>query len=89
MCEIYAQRWWDGRRPIPDVVNVTGEDFYGIGYDDSDRRIPDITKARTLLGWNPKYSIDEVIERSMEYWFEFSHAIQQPPSLAERQRSAQ
>ena len=68
--EIYKRRWWDGRTPLPELVEVSGEEFYGSGYDDSDRRIPDITKARTLLGWKPRYGLEETIERSMAYWFE-------------------
>jgi len=70
MREIYARRWWDGVRPLPQLEDVSGEEFYGEGYDDSDRRIPDITKVTALLGWRPKYGIEEVITRSMAYWFD-------------------
>jgi len=68
MIKIYKRRWWDGHRALPRLVEVDGEEFYGSGYDDSDRRIPDITKARQLLNWEPRYTLDEVVERSMEYW---------------------
>jgi nucleoside-diphosphate-sugar epimerase len=70
MREIYQRRWWDGKRPLPALAEVSGEAFYGAGYDDSDRRIPDITKAMMLLGWKPHYDLDETVERSMAYWFE-------------------
>jgi nucleoside-diphosphate-sugar epimerase len=70
MRDIYQRRWWDGTQPLPELVEVSGEEFYGTGYDDSDRRIPDITKAMTLLGWKPQYGLDETVERSMAYWFE-------------------
>jgi UDP-apiose/xylose synthase len=70
MIQIYRKRWWDGQRPIPRIVEVAADDFYGKGYDDSDRRIPDIGKARRLLGWQPRHGIDQVIERSMAYWFD-------------------
>ena len=50
---------------LPDIVDVDSRDFYGEGYEDSDRRIPDISKAEKLLGWRPKYDLDETIERSM------------------------
>ena len=46
---------------------MPGEEFYGEGYDDSDRRIPDISKARTLLGWEPKWSVRDTIEATMRY----------------------
>ena len=32
------------------------------------RRRPDITRARTLLGWSPKVALREGLERSMEYF---------------------
>ena len=36
--------------------------------DDPKIRLPDITKARTLLGWEPKVMPDEGLERTIE-WF--------------------
>jgi len=48
------------------IVPVTAEAFYGVGYDDSDRRIPDITPARKLLGWNPVVPLREALQRAME-----------------------
>ena len=36
--------------------------------DDPARRQPDITKARELLGWEPKVPLREGLERSLEYF---------------------
>jgi dTDP-glucose 4,6-dehydratase len=36
--------------------------------DDPTRRRPDITRARTLLGWEPRIQLREGLERSMEYF---------------------
>ena len=36
--------------------------------DDPARRRPDITKARTLLGWEPTIKLREGLERSLEYF---------------------
>ncbi len=44
-------------------ITVAARDFYGEGYDDSDRRLPDIRKARTLLGWEPRMSLPEALRR--------------------------
>jgi UDP-apiose/xylose synthase len=68
MREIYAEKFRDPAVPLPEIVSVTGEEFYGQGYDDSDRRIPDITKARTLLGWEPRWSVREILETTMRYY---------------------
>jgi UDP-apiose/xylose synthase len=42
------------RRAPARLRDVSSKDFYGEGYDDSERRVPDISKARTLLGWAPR-----------------------------------
>lgn len=34
---------------------------YGPGYEDTERRVPDITRARTLLGFEPRWALDDVI----------------------------
>jgi UDP-apiose/xylose synthase len=68
MREIYAEKFQPEGGPLPEIVSVPGETFYGAGYEDSDRRIPDITKARTLLGWEPKWALRETVEASMRYY---------------------
>lgn len=40
--------------------------------DDPQTRQPDITRARTLLGWEPKVSLEEGLTRTIEY---FRHRI--------------
>jgi nucleoside-diphosphate-sugar epimerase len=68
MREIYAQKFAANGAPLPEIVSVSGDEFYGHGYEDSDRRIPDITKARTLLGWEPKWGFRELLEATMRYY---------------------
>lgn len=53
---------------LPEIVEVSAEDFYGEGYEDSDRRIPDITKANSLLGWEPKWELRDLLEITMQYY---------------------
>jgi dTDP-glucose 4,6-dehydratase len=36
--------------------------------DDPKKRKPDITRARTLLGWEPKISLDEGMKRTLEHF---------------------
>ena len=35
--------------------------------DDPKVRQPDITRARTLLGWEPKVSLDEGLSKTIDY----------------------
>ena len=68
MRAIYAEKFGGPAVRLPDIVSVTGEEFYGAGYDDSDRRIPDVTKARRLLGWEPKYGMRDALVKTMHYY---------------------
>jgi nucleoside-diphosphate-sugar epimerase len=68
MREIYGEKFRDPVTALPEIVTVTGEAFYGQGYEDSDRRIPNIAKARTLLGWEPKWGFRELLEATMRYY---------------------
>lgn len=40
---------------------VTAEAVYGPGYDDTQQRIPDVAKARRLLGWKPLKSLSDAL----------------------------
>ncbi len=42
--------------------------FKPLPQDDPTRRRPDITRARTLLGWEPKVSLRKGLEMSLEYF---------------------
>jgi nucleoside-diphosphate-sugar epimerase len=46
--------------------------------DDPERRRPDISKARSILGWEPKVSIDAGLRNTIEW---FSNSISQPSSV--------
>jgi dTDP-glucose 4,6-dehydratase len=36
--------------------------------DDPKQRQPDITRARTLLGWEPKVGLEEGLTRTLDYF---------------------
>jgi len=42
--------------------------FKPLPQDDPKRRRPDITKARKLLNWEPKVSLEEGLQRTLEYF---------------------
>lgn len=68
MRDLYQRHWWHGQTALPEPIEISGEAFYGEGYDDCDRRIPDITKAQQQLGWQPRYNLDQTLKCSMAYW---------------------
>jgi UDP-apiose/xylose synthase len=52
--------------PVPGVVEVTAEEVYGAGYDDSRARIPDVEKARRLLDWHPATTLPAMLPSIVE-----------------------
>jgi len=55
-----------------EVLAVTGSKseivFEPLPQDDPTRRRPDISKARRLLGWEPKISVREGLQQSLDYF---------------------
>ena len=60
------------------VIEVTGSKskirYEPLPEDDPKQRRPDITKARTLLGWEPKVDLEAGLRLSLPY---FREALQQ------------
>ena len=54
------------------VLEVTGSKselrFVDLPEDDPTRRRPDITKARNLLGWEPRVALKEGLAKSLEFF---------------------
>ena len=49
---------------------VSAEGYFGKGYQDMVARKPAIQKAESLLGWRPKTSHDEALERTYDAFLE-------------------
>ena len=52
------------------IVSVSGLDFYGEGYEDCDRRMPNLNKAKELLGWEPTLSLRETLRETVASYYE-------------------
>ena len=46
-----------------EIKHVSYEDVYGSGFDDMRRRIPDLERAKRLVGWEPTVSLDDIIRQ--------------------------
>jgi UDP-glucose 4-epimerase len=46
-----------------DIVLVPYSEAYAPGFEDMQRRVPDIRKANDLLGWAPKLGLNEILLR--------------------------
>jgi nucleoside-diphosphate-sugar epimerase len=47
---------------------VPYREVFGDSFEDMSRRVPDISKLRQLVGYQPKVHLDQIISRTVEYW---------------------
>jgi nucleoside-diphosphate-sugar epimerase len=50
-----------------DITLVPYEDYYGQSYEDTRRRLPDITRATKALGFNPRVSLEEGLRETIRW----------------------
>ena len=50
----------------PRIEEVSSASYYGTGYQDILTRKPSIAKARKVLGWSPKVSLDKALELTFD-----------------------
>jgi UDP-apiose/xylose synthase len=67
---------------------VTGEELYGPGYEDSDRRMLDITRESERLGWQPRIGLDSILRETIAHYVDRHRDLvwrqrRVPPRLAE------
>jgi UDP-glucose 4-epimerase len=43
-------------------TNVNYSDVYPVGFEDMQRRVPDISKIKKFLNWEPQYGIEKIID---------------------------
>ena len=51
-----------------EIVHIPYEKAYEEGFEDMKRRIPDLTKAKGLIGFEPKVDLEGIIQRVIEYF---------------------
>ena len=61
---------------LPEPQSVSGEEYYGAGYDDSMRRMPSVAKAERLLGFKARIPLDTALEESLS-WFVKHYSVEQ------------
>jgi UDP-glucose 4-epimerase len=51
-----------------EIVLVPYDKAYEEGFEDMPRRVPDLTRLRALIGYEPKVHLDEILDRVIEYF---------------------
>ena len=54
-----------------EIVFVPYDKAYEAGFEDMPRRVPDLTKVRNLVGYEPKVQLPEIINRVIDYFRNF------------------
>ena len=49
------------------IQHVPYDEAYAPGFEDMARRVPNIEKIQSLLGYNPKYSLDQTLQRVIDF----------------------
>jgi UDP-glucose 4-epimerase len=50
-----------------EIITIPYDQAYEAGFEDMPRRVPDITKIRRLVGYEPKVQLDETLTRVIDY----------------------
>jgi UDP-glucose 4-epimerase len=50
------------------IVRIPYDQAYESGFEDMPRRVPDITKIRQVVGYEPTVELDEILNRVIEYF---------------------
>jgi UDP-glucose 4-epimerase len=44
------------------LVSIPFDQAYGAGFEDMQRRVPDISKVQAMIGWSPEHNLDSIID---------------------------
>ena len=55
-----------GKSTHNELVEISGEEFYGVGYEDTNRVPPDISKLEGL-GWKPRFGLERTFRDAIQY----------------------
>lgn len=51
-----------------EITPTSYESYYGPGFEDTRRRVPDVTRAREILAWEPEVALEDGLARTIEWW---------------------
>merc|ERR1712083_1004132 len=57
-------------KPKGSTVSISGEQYYGKGYEGSDLRIPSMKLVKQQLDWEPTISLETAMESTMRVFIE-------------------
>lgn len=61
-----------------EIVHIPYEQAYGEGFEDMPRRVPDISKIHSYIGYRPRKSLDEILRGVIDYFRDSPTAATRP-----------
>jgi UDP-glucose 4-epimerase len=62
-----ARRARQAANSSSEIVYVPYSEAYAEGFEDMRRRVPDISKIRQVIGWQPALSLDDILRDVIAY----------------------
>jgi nucleoside-diphosphate-sugar epimerase len=50
------------------IKYIPYEEAYDSGFEDMPRRVPDLTKVRRMIGYEPRHSLDDILVQVIDYF---------------------
>ena len=66
-----------------EVVLIPYQEAYGEGFEDMERRVPDIAKIREAIGWEPTVSLGGILSDVISYQSANDHLTGEPSPVAQ------
>jgi UDP-glucose 4-epimerase len=63
-----ARRVKERTKSPSEIVTIPYDEAYESGFEDMPRRVPDLTKVRALIGYEPRVHLDEILDRVIAYF---------------------
>jgi UDP-glucose 4-epimerase len=54
-------------RSTSELIHIPYEDAYQEGFEDMERRVPDISKIKGLTGYQNRHDLDAILEKVVDY----------------------
>ena len=51
-----------------EIVLIPYDEAYESGFEDMSRRVPDLSKAEAMIGYKPKYSLEDILTQVIAYF---------------------
>jgi UDP-glucose 4-epimerase len=50
------------------ITLIPYDEAYESGFEDMPRRLPDLNKIRNMIGYHPRFSLDDILNHVIEYF---------------------